>query len=134
VTADIPDPPFAHIPGRTPRPREDHFDALKSDPATALRAGLAYFERAYYWECHELMEPVWMAAPDPSAERDMAQAIIQLANARLKLRMERPRAALRLCAIVSDLLGRLPPGARPLGQDPAAWRISLAETEAAARR
>ena len=72
-----------------------------------------------------------MAAPEPSAERDMVQAVIQLANARLKLRMDRPKAAARLCGIVAGLLDRVPEGARPLGLDPGVWRQRLAETAAA---
>ena len=126
----IPDPPFACIPGQTPRHPDDWFDPLKSDPATALRAGVQFFERGFYWECHEVLEVVWMETRDPSAERDMVRAIIQLANARLKLRMERPRAAARLCGMVRALLDGLPADVHPLGLDPAPWRRRLEETEA----
>ena len=45
-----------------------------------------------------------MALPNPSPERDMTQALIQLANARLKLKMGKPRATLRLCVMVQGLL------------------------------
>lgn len=124
----IPDPPFACVPGRTPRHEEGRFDALKADPETALRAGVAYFERGFFWECHEVLEAVWLQAPDPSPERDMVQAVIQLANARLKLRMDRPKAAARLCSIVRGLLDRVPEGTRPLGLDPVLWRRRLEET------
>jgi predicted metal-dependent hydrolase len=113
------------VPGQTPRHPEDWFDALKQDRETAIAAGLFYYEQGYFWECHEVLEAVWMGAPEPSPERDMAQAIIQLANARLKLRMGREKAALRLAGIVEDLLDRIPAGERPLGQDPACWRAAL---------
>jgi len=56
------------------------------------------------------------------------QAIIQLANARLKLRMDRPGAARRLCGMVRAHLDRVPEGAAPLGLDPSAWRRRLDET------
>lgn len=123
--SDIPDPPFACIPGQTERHPESWFDELKADPDVALRAGLEYFERGYFWECHEVLEAVWMETPDPSPERDIVQAIIQLANARLKLRMGRPKAAARLCGMVQTLLDRVPPDDRPLGQDPAHWLAQL---------
>lgn len=128
--SEIPDPPFACIPGQTARHPEGWFDALKADPETALRVGIAYFERGYFWECHEVLEAVWLEAPDPSPERDMVQAVIQLANARLKLRMGRPKAAARLCGMVAGLLDRVPDGARPLGLEPATWRRRLAQTTA----
>ena len=135
MTGDIPLPPAPYVPGRTPRHPEDWFDQLKADAArlersTAFRAGLVYFDAGYFWECHEVLEAVWMAAPDPSAERDFVQAIIQLANARLKARMERPRAVLRLCDIVDGLLSGLPD--RIMGQDVPDWRAATARTRAAA--
>jgi predicted metal-dependent hydrolase len=125
---EIPDPPFACVPGQTARHPEGFFDFLKADRATALRAGLVYFERGFFWECHEVLEAVWMETPDPSPERDMVQAVIQLANARLKLRMDRPKAAVRLCGIVRRLLDQVPEGTRPLGLDPKTWRARLEET------
>lgn len=119
-------PPFACIPGKTARHPEDWFDPVKAsvtpDIATAdlpqtvaFRTGLAYFGAGYFWECHEVLEAVWMATKDPSPARDMVQALIQLANARLKLRMERPRAAHRLCDIVADHLARCPQDLPTLG-------------------
>ena len=47
-----------------------------------------------------------MQTPDGSPEREMTQALIQLANARLKLRMGKPRATRRLCDMVQEHLGR----------------------------
>ncbi len=45
------------------------------------------------------MEPVWMTLRT-GPERELVQGMIQLANAALKQRMERPRAVLRLCDLV----------------------------------
>jgi hypothetical protein len=109
---DIPTPPHAYVPGQTARHPEDRFDAIKTDVGAdvameqtqAWRAGLRYFEIGYFWECHEVLEAVWMTLPNPSPERNLTQALIQLANARLKLKMGKPRATRRLCAMVQNLL------------------------------
>jgi len=45
-----------------------------------------------------------MALPEGSQERQLVQALIQLANGRLKLRMGRIKAALRLVVIARELL------------------------------
>jgi hypothetical protein len=75
---------------------------------TAFIAGRRYFEAGYFWECYEVLEPVWTRTCDPSPERDMVLALIQLANARLKVLMRQPRAAWRLCDIVDTRLSRCP--------------------------
>ncbi|NYI26669.1 DUF309 domain-containing protein [Sulfitobacter geojensis] len=111
----IPVPPYAYVPGQNMRHPEDWFDAIKDTvlegmPAAdlqhtaAFRAGLIYLDAGYYWECHEVLEAVWLQTPKGTAERDMVQALIQLANARLKVRMRRPRAAQRLCNMVEGHL------------------------------
>lgn len=110
-------PPHVYVPGQAPRHPDGWFDDVKSTvdsetPLTALhqtpafQTGLAYLGAGYFWECHEVLEAVWMCTPDPSAERDVVQALIQLANARLKLLMDRPRAARRLCDKVQAHLAR----------------------------
>jgi hypothetical protein len=65
----------------------------------AYRAGLRLYAHGYYWEAHEVWEPVWMHARPKSQEREMTQGLIQLANAALKLKMAQPAAARRLAAI-----------------------------------
>lgn len=138
---DVPVPSHAYIPGRTPRHPEDWFDAIRrtvpdragSDVLAgsfALRCGRAYFDAGYYWECHEVLEAVWMQTSDPSPERDIVQALIQLANARLKLLMLRPHAARRLCDMVEAHLARCPSGQQPLGLDPRSLRAWVHETRA----
>jgi uncharacterized protein len=108
-------PPHAHVPGLNARHPEDWFDHIKASvtdetpfellgQTAAWQVGLSYFHDGYFWECHEVLEAVWMRAPDPSQERALIQAMIQLANARLKIRMEKPNAARRLCTMVDDLL------------------------------
>ncbi len=120
-------PPHAYVPGRTERHPEGYFDAVRDTvqpgmgPAdltrsAAFQTGLHYLEEGYYWEAHEVFEPVWMALPADSAERRVVQALIQLANAHLKQGMGRPKAALRLCAIVHELVAPCA-GARLMGID-----------------
>jgi hypothetical protein len=115
MTFPGPYPADPYVPGRTARPDEGAYDALRDTArpgmsACALRdsaawqAGLAFLDAGFFWEAHEVLEPVWMALPDDSPERAMTQAVIQLANAALKTRMGKPRAALRLCDIVAALV------------------------------
>lgn len=105
-------PPHAYLPGQTPRHDPMMFaEAIASAQpgmtgaqladSAAWRTGRVLFERGYFWEAHEVLEPVWMATSPNSVERYFVQALIQTANAALKLRMARPRAALRLCDIAS---------------------------------
>lgn len=99
-------PAVPHLPGRTPRPDEATFARLKADlvdtPAAEMGASAAFrgalhaFAAGYYWEAHELWEAVWMRLPPASAERVLLAALIQLANAGLKRRMGRERAAARI--------------------------------------
>lgn len=79
-------------------------DAMALASTRAWKTGLAYLDNGYFWEAHEVLEPVWLQAPPNSVERKFVQALIQLANANLKLSMGRPKATLRLCAAVDRLL------------------------------
>ncbi len=108
-------PPYAYVPGRTPRHPEGMFDDLKSgvcglspDRMTETRAwayGLAFLQEGFFWEAHEVLEAVWLACPPNAPERLMVQAVIQRANAGLKRRMGRERAVVRLLEL-SDQLSR----------------------------
>lgn len=142
MTAALPD--HAYIPGQTARHPQGRFDALRAtatDPTAsataacnpAFQAGLDFLEAGFFWEAHEVLEPVWMNAPANSAERFLVQALIQLANAALKHAMDRPNAALRLCAIAADLLRRAgPPDARVMGLAAAAAGAAIEELARAA--
>ncbi len=107
-------PELAYVPGRTPRHPEGTFDAVRDtaragmtpqqlSECTAFRLGLRYLETGYYWEAHELFEPVWMVLPKASPERQFVQCLIQIANGYLKLKMDRPKAAARLVEITRGL-------------------------------
>ncbi len=91
--------PAPHIPGRNARPPEGSI-------APGWDEGRAQYDAGFYWEAHEAWEPVWMDAPANSTEKALLQAMIQLANGRLKLVMEQPRAALRIAERVREHLSR----------------------------
>ena len=106
TTAICPDPDHAYVPGQSPRHAADAFHAFRDSIRPGMRpealcrtqawcCGLDWLRRGYFWEAHELLEPVWMALPHAAPERQMVQALIQLANAGLKGRMGRPRAVVR---------------------------------------
>ncbi|TMV06961.1 DUF309 domain-containing protein [Ruegeria sediminis] len=108
-------PANAYVPGRTARHPEDTFAALCGTVAQGMnirdiaasdawRAGWVLLDRGYFWEAHEVWEPVWLHLPPNSAERQFVQACIQFANACLKERMQRPAAALRLCGLARERL------------------------------
>ena len=139
-------PPHAYIPGQTPRHPEGAFenlratarpgmteDALAASPA--MQAGLHFLHAGFEWEAHEVLEPVWIACPPNSPARHMAQALIQLANARLKDRMTQPRAAARLRKIAARHLAEARLGRRGaragmiLGLDPGVVERWIAQTK-----
>ena len=70
----------------------------------ALRYGIALNDRGYFWEAQEILEAVWAAAPQGGRERILLRACIQIANANLRLRMQKPHAAARL---FGEALGEL---------------------------
>ncbi len=111
-------PTHAYVPGATDRHAEGAFDHIRNTAhadmtpqelaaSEAFRVGLSYLETGLFWEAHEVLEPVWMALPDHSDERHLVQALIQLANAQLKVKMKRPKAAARLCGITRGLLFKI---------------------------
>ena len=100
-------PRSAHVPGTGTAPDREPLEAAKTwvrrpvraeawESDAAYRYGAALYVNGYFWEAHEVWEAVWMACPPNGAERRFLRGLIQLANAALKLRMERPRAAVRL--------------------------------------
>ena len=72
------------------------------DPA--LRYGLALNDAGFFWEAHEILEAVWKVAPQRGRDRILLRACIQVANANLKLSLQRPHAARRL---LQDALSEL---------------------------
>ena len=108
-------PTHAYIPGVSARHPENAFDEIKNsvtagqdiqqlEQCDAFRAGLQFLDAGFYWETHEVLEPVWMALPEGCEEKTFVQGLIQLANGCLKLRMEKAKAALRLVEIARGLM------------------------------
>ncbi|WP_420012678.1 DUF309 domain-containing protein [Tateyamaria sp.] len=125
--SDFRNPPHAYVPGQTIRHPEGLFDPLKvgihnamtedeMQSSLAWRAGIRFRDDGFYWECHEVLEALWLATPD-GALRNYVQAVIQLANAQLKSRMDRPKAVRRLCMIVQSLLDECEGRTMILGQN-----------------
>lgn len=72
------------------------FEGVVPSQHPALRYGLALNDAGFFWECHEILEAVWAAAPQGGRDRILLRACIQIANANLKLKMQRAPAAARL--------------------------------------
>lgn len=111
-------PEYAYVPGRTPRHPEGLFDPLRESVGSEVApdrlmetpawiAGLSFLEEGFFWEAHEVLEPIWMALSPEAEERELVQALIQLANACLKREMGRPQAVLRICEKIRAHLCRI---------------------------
>jgi hypothetical protein len=123
TAANLPLPGWAYVPGETAEAAADH-DTLWQAKALvpsrfrdfvpawhpALRYGIALNDAGYFWEAQEILEAVWAAAPQRGRERILLRACIGIANANLKLRMQKPHAAARLFGEALGELGTL--GAR----------------------
>jgi hypothetical protein len=83
------------------------FDGFVPADDPAFLYGLALHDGGFFWEAHEIWEAVWKAAPMNGRDRLALRALIQIANAGLKLRQARPRAAARLIQEATGLLGEL---------------------------
>lgn len=143
-TSDVPLPTHRYVPGFSPRHHDQWFDEIKASVTAktpieqlhqtlAFRAGRAYYAQGYYWECHEVLDVVWVQTKDPSAERDLVLAMIQLANARLKILMNQPRPAWRLCDIVETRLSRCPKDRAILGVHASDMQSLVSEARVAAK-
>jgi uncharacterized protein len=121
---ELPLPPYAHVPGKTPHPESDPAGhsfghprpkAAPVDPARWLESreylrGLDLFNHGYYWEAHEQWEALWHAAGRQGPLADFLKGLIRLAAAGVKAREGRPagvashaRAAARLLTAASAL-------------------------------
>ena len=89
-------PVVAGVPGR--------LNQQEVPGVAAFRYGVDLFNTGYFWEAHEVWEPVWMALAPNSRERCACQALIQGANACLKLRYGRGKAFARLAGEVDRLV------------------------------
>lgn len=118
----LPLPAYRYVPGLLPHPFRDpaghDYLAQVALPAPAWTADVGWrdcvhhrlaldlFAHRFYWESHEVWEAVWLLLPRPSPERELVQALIQLAAATLKRHMGSPRAPATLRARARVRLGR----------------------------
>ena len=127
-------PLAAYRPGVNARPGDDDgfyrvaalapavTDADSWHDNAPYRFGFRLRAHGFFWEAHEVWEPVWMRARPNSRERMLLQGLIQLANAGLKASLGRPNAARRLAASAAAHFAdaRVPSGLPIMGLDPAA--------------
>ena len=119
----LPWPQWAYVPGATGDADADSKTLARAKalvpsafpgyvPARhpALRYGLALNDRGYFYDSQEVLEAVWAAAPQRGRERILLRACIYVANANLRLRIQRPHSASRLFGAaleeLRDLNGR----------------------------
>jgi DUF309 family protein family protein len=113
-------PQWAYVPGETAEAEADHdtlWQAKALVPSAfrgfvparhpALRYGIALNDRGFYWEATQILETVWAAAPQGGRERLLLRTCILIANANLRLRMQKPHAAARLLGEALKELGLL---------------------------
>lgn len=107
--ANLPLPRWAYVPSATAEVDADN-DTLAQVMALvpsrfrdfvparhpALRYGLSLNDHGYFWESQQILEAVWAAAPQGGRERILLRACTRIASANLKLRMQKPHAAVRL--------------------------------------
>ncbi len=109
------------------------FDRFVPADHPAFRYGLTLHDNGFFWEAHEIWEAVWKAAPMNGPDRLAVRALIQIANAGLKRRMGRDRAAERLIGEARGIFRELP--ARGTGTEPSvAGRLRIGAVEEQLRR
>lgn len=128
---ELPLPTYRHLPGTNERPPHGFLDAVIARAPAETRApeagtnvawlyGVRLINAGFFWEAHEVLEPVWAHAAPNSRERFLVQAVIHLANGSLKVRMARPNAAARLADLADESFERAFAGSneRFMGIDP----------------
>ena len=126
-------PDERHLPGRTARPSggpvlaaaadaPDRTDPVAWTGNAAYGYGFRLLASGFFWEAHEVWEPVWAGCAPNSRARALLQGLIQSANAGLKLALDRPAAARKLAIHAADYFasaaGDLSAPDRVMGVDP----------------
>src|SRR6266487_3527808 len=120
AAGNLPLPRWAYVPGQSEKSSADYetmaqitvlvpprFGGYVPARHPALRYGLMLNDRGYFWEAQEILEAVWAAAPQGGRERILLRACILIANANLRLRIQKPHAASRLLGDALQELGAL---------------------------
>ena len=114
---DFPLPGHAYLPGINKRHAEGFLDHIidllprevcdeTADTNIPWNYGLRLIDEGFFWEAHEVLEAVWMAAQPNSREKHLVQGMIHLANAKLKKKLEKETASLRLITLAEESLKR----------------------------
>ena len=107
-------PPVRHIPGTGTVASSNFLQAITAkcpehtvssqwQSNTPYRCGWHLFENDYFWESHEIWEQVWIRCAANSREKVLLQAIIQLANSRLKVLQGKSKSAQKIYDLYLDL-------------------------------
>lgn len=127
-------PPYPFVPGETPRPSRDS----GGDPRDETpRGGASWrleewrelepwlwaidlFNHGYWWECHEALEALWLAAGRTTRHARFVQSLVHLSAACLNDRRGHVEASRRQAArAVRGLRASRALGSRLMGVDPA---------------
>ena len=95
---DRPFPPYRFVPGKAPHPTRDpkghsynrqaeeltSFDARDWHACDEYLYGIDLFNHGYWWEAHEALEAVWIAAGRRTETGLFIQGLIQISVAHLK--------------------------------------------------
>ena len=109
---DQPFPSYRFVPGKTPHPtrarnghsyNQPHVQLAPFDPerwyaCEAYLYGIDLFNHGYWWEAHEALEAVWMAAGRRTETGLFIKGLIQIAAAHLKRSQGFHDAATRMAA------------------------------------
>jgi predicted metal-dependent hydrolase len=141
LVPEEPFPAYAFIPGRHPHPHSDPAGhSYGTHPATPpaldperwqesrpyLR-GLDLFNHGYYWESHETLEGLWVAAGRKGPVADFLKGLIKLSAAGVKHHEGKPAGVKGHARRAAELFRGAGTEGRFLGL-PRAGLIDLAET------
>ena len=113
-------PSYRFVPGQSPHPTRDPnghsysnpleqlppFDARDWQSCEEYLYGIDLFNYGYWWESHEALEPVWVAAEKQTETGFFIQGLIQVAIAHLKDFQGATDVAKRMAISGLDKMGR----------------------------
>ena len=131
-------PSYAFVPGRTPHPTRDpdghsygnapktvaDFDPERWQACECYRYAIDLLNYDYWWEAHEALEPLWIAAGRHTPAGQFLQGLIQIGVAMLKRHQGLNAAAVRLTSDGLEKVRKVPDGF--LGIDQTDLRAQLA--------
>ncbi len=81
---------------RKPDPTPLSLNEVPWQNSASYLYGIDLFNAGYWWECHEILEGLWLATGRETKAGHTMQAIIQCAAAHLKIALGHPIGARRL--------------------------------------